>query len=355
MFSRVLLSAAVILGVTGPLVNAAVIENRDFSLVARTSAPTGVTAECRVLNVGQKPTDGKVCISVNGDYLDVTYSHVTGSSYKAVHVWIGTGTPPTTAPGEFAYTSENGYCAVSGDSAACHIPLKLEGDLCSTEYSIAAHADLDGETGWGDGECINPKCAPWASYSTFKFVCDEEEEEEPCTTTKASTTTTPCTTTTPSTTPEPSTTSSAAPTKTPATTKTTTSVVTYTTTTCPVTKPCYPVTSTAIITATLIQTVTVPCETSTYVSQGSTIVSTITKAPITTYVPCPGACPGPYVSPSPKVTVYNTTVSIGTEKPVPTKPAPNNPAASPFTGGSASLGISFGSVVAVVALFGLML
>src|SRR5438046_8115294 len=105
MFSRVLLSAAVILGMTGPLVSAAATPNRVYDLMRRTDVPTSVNPECKTLVVGQKPTDGLVCLTVSGGNLIVTYSPATDVSYKEVHVWIGTGVPPTTAPGQFPYTT----------------------------------------------------------------------------------------------------------------------------------------------------------------------------------------------------------------------------------------------------------
>jgi len=352
MFSPAL-SAVVILGMTGPLVNAAVTQNRAYNLMRRADAPIGVIPECQTLLAGQKPTDGLVCLSVSGGNLIVTYSPAADFSYKEVHVWVGTGTPPDTAPGQFPYTDENGYCDIADDkqSATCTIPLdELEGNLCSTEFSIASHANLGTETGWGDGQCIKEDCNPWARYSKFKFECGEPTPESSTTKPAESSTTKPAESSKTSVHP------ASTDTETPLPTRTTTTTITYTTTTCPVTKPCHPVTSTAVVTATLIATVTVPCETSTYVSSGTTAVTTITKAPITTYVTCPEECPTTTTvpPPPPKAPAANATYPIiSTGKPVPTASA--KPDASPFTGGSSTLGVSFGGLLALAALFGLML
>jgi len=347
MFSRALLSAAVILGMTGPLVSAAATPNRAYSLLRRTDVPTGVIPECQTLIVGQKATDGQVCLTVSDGNLIVKYGPATDVTYEEVHVWVGTGVPPTTAPGQFPYTTGNGYCEIvdDGESAICTIPLdKIEGNLCDTTFSIATHADVGNETGWGDGDCIDSECHPWASYSTFKFDC--APESSPSSASPSSTTGDVSPTSKESESEAPT------PAPTPAPTKTTTTTVTYTTTTCPVSKPCHEVKSTAVVTATLIETVTIPCETSTYVSEGTTHVTTITKEAITTYVTCPEASPTSYAPPppAPKVPVSNATYPIATGAPVPTA----KPDASPFTGGSSSLGMSFGSLLALVAVFGLM-
>ncbi|PVH68984.1 hypothetical protein DL98DRAFT_440020, partial [Cadophora sp. DSE1049] len=63
---------------------------------------------------------------------------------------IGVGTPPTTALGQFPYTSDNGYYEIVTDktSATCTIPFTdlPEGNLCDTKFSIATHAVLGGKT-----------------------------------------------------------------------------------------------------------------------------------------------------------------------------------------------------------------
>jgi len=328
MLSRALLLTATVIGVA----HAAVTRNALF----RRSTPTGVIPECQVLDVGQFPTDGTVCLSVDGDNLIVTYSPVTGYDYDKVHVWIGTEKPTETAPGQFPYTTDNGYCEIvdGGASAKCTIPLsELGDDLCSILFYIASHAELGVETGWGDGECIVDGCSPWAEYSTFEF---EGCEENPPETSTAESSVAPTETSTPTETepvPPPPTETEPAP---PATT-TTTEVVTLTTTTCPVSEPCRPVTCESTITATLVATVTTPCETSTYVTSGTTCVTTIAYAPVTTYVPCP-----PSVTPSASPVYPPANVTTPTYAPAPTA----------FEGGSVSLGISLGSVIALVALFG---
>ncbi|PVH72617.1 hypothetical protein DL98DRAFT_539063 [Cadophora sp. DSE1049] len=167
--------------------DAAPIGSRE--LLRRTSLPTSIQSpQCQTLFVGQKGTDGEVCLSVQNYSLMVEYTSVTDFLYNEVHLWIGVGTPPTTAPGQFLYTSGNGYCetAAGGTSATCNIPFidLPEGNLCNTEFSIATHAALGGETGWGDGTCIQEACHPWGMYSTFQFECAEAS-------TSATTTTSP--------------------------------------------------------------------------------------------------------------------------------------------------------------------
>jgi hypothetical protein len=96
-----------------------------------------------------------------------------------------------------------------------------------------------------------------------------------------------------------------------------------------------------------------------FVSSGRTMVTTITKPATITFVTCPGLSPtkaapsvaptvAPTVVPPPKIPSSNATVPIKTGGPVPT----SKPGVNPFTGGSAGLGISFGSVIAIAALFG---
>jgi len=326
MLSRTLLLTATVIGVASQLANAAVSRNALF----RRSTPTSVNPECQKLIVGQEESDGTVCLTVDGDNLIVTYSPVTGLTYDEVHVWIGTEKPEETAPGQFPYTSNNGYCEIldSGASAECTIPLsELGDDLCSTPFYIASHAKLGEPTGWGKGECIKDGCAPWASYSPFEFEgCEENPPETSSVAPKETSTPEPAPTETPTET-EPA----------PPATKTTTEVVTLTSTTCPVAEPCHPVTSETTITATLTATVTTPCETSTYVTSGSTCVTTITYAPVTTYATCP-----PSLTPSASPVYPPANVTAPTYAPAPTA----------FEGGSVSLGISLGSVVALVALFG---
>jgi hypothetical protein len=82
--------------------DAAPIGSRE--LLRRTSFPTSIQSpECQSLFVGQMATNGEVCLSVQDQSLIVDYTSVTDFFYNEVHVWVGVGTPPTTAPGQFIY------------------------------------------------------------------------------------------------------------------------------------------------------------------------------------------------------------------------------------------------------------
>ncbi|PVH67438.1 hypothetical protein DL98DRAFT_642446 [Cadophora sp. DSE1049] len=355
--------------------DAAPISSRK--LLQRTSLPTSIQSpECQTLFVGQKATDGDVCLSVQSHSLMVEYTSVTDFLYNEVHVWIGVGTPPTTAPGQFPYTSDNGYCEIvaDGTSATCTIPFTdlPEGNLCDTKFSIATHAALGGETGWGDGTCIQGECHPWAVYSKFRFQCTEAST--PATTT-ATTTASMSSYIDGSTSSKPLSNALTNPVGTsstysyPRTTKTKTDIIAYTITSCPANKPCRQATTESTVTYHLTQPITVSCETSTYVDRGSTITSTITKLPIATYVTCPPEA-APSTSSSPITSAYasatpyyNSSIFIATEAsgfPVgPTKTsyesisaAANSTAPSVFTAGAARLSRSLDCVAAVVAVMG---
>jgi len=288
MFSHALLSAAALLGLASSLVNAALSPNHALAVVRRDDAPISVSPECVGMLVGQKPTDGTICLTVSDDNLIVTYSSPLGKSLGQAHLWIGVGNPPIPpAPGQFPYKTTNGFCVVADDksSQVCTIPLSgLEGDLCKDTFSLASHANVGNHAGWGEGECIvGPKCNPWATFSKFTFVCG------------------------PKTTPVPS-----------------------------------PPPSTEVITVTATTTI---CETSTIVTSGTTEVTTITKEVVTTYTTCPETetpTPTPSTPPPPPAPAPNASVPVPTAAPVPTA----------FTGGSASLSIAFGSVIVLAALLG---
>jgi len=280
MFSRSLLSAAVVLGLTGSLVDATLRPN----LIRRADVPISVDPECVGMLVGQQPVDGTICLSVSDDSLVVVYSSPEGKSLGEAHLYVGVEYPPIPpAPGQFPYRTTNGYCVVADDkqSQTCTVPLsELTGDICKDTYYLASHANVGNHAGWGEGECIvGPKCNPWATYSTFHFVCAPK--------------------TTPAPVPEPST--------------------------------------SEIITVTATTSI---CETSTIVSSDTTIVTTVTKETIITYTTCPSEAPVP--------TVYSTTLAPNAT--VSTQPAA--PVPTEFAGGSANLGIGFGSVVALAALLG---
>lgn len=181
-----------------PAVIARALHTREFpNLIPRAGVVTSTDPTSTVLYVGQQPTDGTVSLAIIGSppdqSLKVTFSSVSGFTYKECQVWFGTGVPPTTAPGQFPYKCGDQYCAIAADgkSATCVFPLTLfpTTDLCdNTLWSIATHVALHGdnevdptktETGWGFGPCINDPCNPWAMYWTFRFVCTTEPPPPP--------------------------------------------------------------------------------------------------------------------------------------------------------------------------------
>jgi hypothetical protein len=149
----------------------------SLQLIRRTSFPTSIRApKCQTLFVGQKATDGNVCLGVQDKSVIVEYTSVTDFSYSGVHVWIGVGIPPTTAPGQFPYTSDNAYCEIAedGTSATCTIPLidLPETSVCDTEFSIATHAAA-GRRGGGVGSAfkviaILGQCIPPSTLTVLK-------------------------------------------------------------------------------------------------------------------------------------------------------------------------------------------
>lgn len=186
---------------------------------------------CTDLVIGQKDTGKQICTSISGTSLIVSYPAVPGYPYSEVHVYLGTTPPSTTAPGQFPFTSGNGYCTVAADgsTATCTIPISSFG-TCGGDYYIATHSAQGGETGWGKGQCINDSCHPWAMYwGQITINCP------PCSTTP-STATPPTSTTT-----KPAITSTATPTTSPTTVPSTTKP--STTTSGPNATPTYPVSS----------------------------------------------------------------------------------------------------------------
>src|SRR5436190_14143200 len=90
-----------------------------------------------------------------------------------------------------------------------------------------------------------------------------------------------------------------------------------------------------------------------YVQHGSAFTATITKQPVTTSVAYPPESPSAHLPTAPG---NNATTPIWTGSLAPSPTVKVSPMASPFTGGSASLSTSFGSVAAAMAMFvGLLL
>jgi len=341
------------------------------------------------------PVKALLCFDFVGYALTFDYPAVPDHTYDSAGIFLGLAAPGGSPTPQ--YTTENGKCKLSADKATVHCDILYSdivggankdetlaamcplGEAEALTFFLLTNAMLDGPSGPVAGaarlsckdyptcsehyefeywelsyRCTNcpPDTSTTSSTSSASPTSSESSTSSASSASPTSASSTSSTSSnTGSSTSSPSSSSiTAAPTS-----KTTTEVVTYTITTCPVSKPCHEVTSTTVVTATLVATVTVPCETSTYVSSGTTMVTTITKDAITTYVTCPETSPTTQVPPPPppKVPLSNATYPVSTARPVPTPSA--KPGASPFTGGSSSLGISFGSLLALTALFGVML
>ncbi|KAK4900468.1 hypothetical protein LTR49_027447 [Elasticomyces elasticus] len=120
---------------------------------------------CTNFAIGQKDTGKQVCAYPSGSNMIVDYPVVSGYKYNEAHVYLGTSPPGTSAPGQFPYTSNNGYCklASDGSSVTCTILISSFGK-CGGSYYIATHSASNTVTGWGNGPCIRSSCNPWAMY-----------------------------------------------------------------------------------------------------------------------------------------------------------------------------------------------
>lgn len=154
---------------------------RDFSLNRR---DTFVSHQCYDLVVGatRSPDIGTVCADLMDGTLTITYSITTaGWTFNSVHAWVGTSTPtsntPGTAPGKFPYTSNNGFCTISGSVATCTVSeIPDSWRSCTGQLYIVAHADVAGPTGiqqtaWDNGQCYDTK-GNCAKYFTVKEQCE---------------------------------------------------------------------------------------------------------------------------------------------------------------------------------------
>ncbi|KAK5680113.1 hypothetical protein LTR17_027570, partial [Elasticomyces elasticus] len=102
---------------------------------------------CTNFAIGQKDTRKQVCAYPSGSNMIVDYPVVSGYKYNEAHVYLGTSPPGTSAPGQFPYTSNNGYCklASDGSSVTCTIPISSFGK-CGGSYYIATHSASNAET-----------------------------------------------------------------------------------------------------------------------------------------------------------------------------------------------------------------
>lgn len=156
---------------------------------------SGSGTQCFPLLAGQTIEAGSVCVRVENNTLNVTYTTTGGWELSEAHLWIGndianlpqtrTGNP---IPGQFPYKSGD----INGlNTHTFAIPLSntLVNFSCpadDTIYYMAAHAsvrkvNLDGsyqtETGWSDGSPITSR-GNWATFSTFTLTCDCGGSEE---------------------------------------------------------------------------------------------------------------------------------------------------------------------------------
>ncbi|TKA32851.1 hypothetical protein B0A50_01077 [Salinomyces thailandicus] len=116
---------------------------------AENRAPQGATpysaaqcnAHCTEFVIGQKDTGKQVCTSAKDSEYLVNYPAIDGYTYDEVHVYLGREPAKKHSPGQFPYSSNNGYCSVDegGASASCRIPISSVG-VCGEDYYIATHS-----------------------------------------------------------------------------------------------------------------------------------------------------------------------------------------------------------------------
>lgn len=142
---------------------------------------------CMDLLAGQDTDAGNVCVEMDNNNLNITYTTTGVWELTEVHFWIGSnlaGMPQTNKGnpkvGHFPYHSDD----ITGDKVYFFsIPVQeLGGEdaLCNQTLVAAAHAELrfqadDGsyhtESAWADGERIVKK-GNWATYFEVSFECE---------------------------------------------------------------------------------------------------------------------------------------------------------------------------------------
>ena len=170
------LTALGILLTAAPMVRAQCVATEDTS-----------ATKCYTLYAGQTIETGMVCVTVNGDNLEVTYSTSADWELVEAHLWVGSNIadmPQTRKgnpiPGQFPHSSGD----ITGTTSySLSVPLEDLQFSCPSDdqrYLVAAHASLrrdtgDGgyqtETGWSDGGRITEK-GNWATLSTVTLTCD---------------------------------------------------------------------------------------------------------------------------------------------------------------------------------------
>jgi len=152
------------------------LDTRSFNgLLARDLS--GKICKPFVYGAKRTPVGGDVCVSFAGDSLTVTYPDLSsvGGSYGDLHVIIRPTRFDITAPGQWPYKLDNGYCTKSG---TCTIPILDTWRACGLDLYIGIHAAFipktgsASETGYANGDCIDPKnSGNCAKYFVFKTEC----------------------------------------------------------------------------------------------------------------------------------------------------------------------------------------
>jgi hypothetical protein len=115
------------------------------------------------------------------DALEVTYNAGTGWSLDAIHLWVGTTSPPMNrggqpVPGHYPYKASN----IQAGTYTVTIPFSDFGYACDQAnhiYLVSAHAELRNTTtdqtegAWGDGVRLTTK-GSWARTTTIEIACD---------------------------------------------------------------------------------------------------------------------------------------------------------------------------------------
>lgn len=150
---------------------------------------------CVTLLAGQTINAGTVCSTVQGDYLNVTYSTTGGWELTEAHLWAGTSLAslPTNRAGNpqiglFPYNSGN---ITGATTYTFSVPLSTFGlsgnatECAPTNVYLVAHAALrkllgDGsyqtETGYGEGTRLVSK-GNWATWFSLTLKCQDTQPE----------------------------------------------------------------------------------------------------------------------------------------------------------------------------------
>jgi hypothetical protein len=173
----------------------------EYSLARRdTNFPATISPSCVDFVIGADaassgtPSGSQVCVTVDPGSHNVTVTYPSsplGYLYDKEHVWVGcmapTGKPAdkSNAPGQYPFTSDNGYCTKAADNttATCtfNVDTILKGcNSCDNSFYIITHASLykknaDGTTtsvtGAGKGTSFGNAWHRMYWYPTFYCLC----------------------------------------------------------------------------------------------------------------------------------------------------------------------------------------